>query len=95
MPIRVHGQVQNVESHKKKRHENQCLNPFLVADTLSNVAKLRGPAQPKDQKKEKPAKKIRDEIKRVARPRVRHCLRLSLMRKGVLFGPGLFWSLRS
>src|SRR5438477_3564598 len=95
MPDQAHRQSQNVETQKKQRDEHESLSPFLVADSLRDVAKLCGPAQPKDQKKEKPAKKIREEVKRVARPRVRHSLGLSLMRKRVLFRPGLFRSLRS
>ncbi len=94
MPIQAQGQVQNVDGQEKQWDENQSLNPFLVARVFGHVPKLCRPAQPKDQKEEKSAKKIGDEVKRVARPRVRHCLRLALMRKRVLFGPGLFRSLR-
>src|SRR5437879_5826169 len=52
MPIRVHRQVQNVEGQEKKRHENQRLNPFLVANTFRDVAKLCRPTEPENQKKE-------------------------------------------
>src|SRR5229473_2272151 len=94
MPIQAQGQVQNVDGQEKQRHEYQPLNPPFVADMFGDVSKLRRPAQPKNQKKEKPSKKIRNEVKRVARPRVRYRLRLALMRKRVLFGPCLFRSLR-
>ncbi len=93
VPIEAHGQIQNVEGQKKQRHENHSLNPLLVTGTFGDVAKLRRPAQPQDQKKEKSAKKIGDEVQRVARPRIRHGLRLAFMRKRVLFGPRLLWSL--
>src|SRR5439155_9192976 len=82
MPIRVHRQVQNVERHEEKRHENEWLDPFFVAGPFRDVPKLFGPAQPEDQKKEKPAKKIRKEEKSVARPRVSHRLGLNVIRNG-------------
>src|SRR5467141_289482 len=94
MPVQVRRQVQNADGQEKQRHENQSLNPLLVADIFRDVSKLRRPAQSKDQKKEKSAKKIRNEVKRVARPRVRYRLRLALMRKRVLFGFYPFRSLR-
>src|SRR6266849_3924282 len=83
MPIQAQGQVQNVDGQEKQRHEYQPLNPPFVADIFGDVSKLRRPAQPKNQKKEKSSKKIRNEVKRVARPRVRYRLRLALMRKRV------------
>src|ERR1700730_667374 len=94
MPIQVQRQVQNADGQEKQRDEDQPLNPLLVADIFGDVSKLRRPAQPKDKKKEKSAKKIRGEVKRVARPRVRYRLRLALMRKRVLFGSCPFRSLR-
>src|SRR5260370_12600370 len=93
VPVNAHGQFQNAEGQEKQRDEDQSLNPFLVAGTFGDVAKLGRPAQPQDQKKEKSAKKIRDEVQSVARPRVRHRLPLAFLRKRVFFGPRLLWSL--
>ena len=49
MPIKAQRQVHNVDGQEKQRDENQSLNPLFVADSLSDVSKLRRPAQPKDQ----------------------------------------------
>src|SRR6267154_1061402 len=86
--------VITISPRRIKTAGNQSLNPLLVADIFRDVSKLRRPAQPKDQKKEKSAKKIRNEVKRVARPRVRYRLRLALMRKRVLSVFCLLSSLR-
>jgi len=94
MPVQAQGKLQNVDGQEEQRDENKSLNPFLVADIFGDIAKLCGPAQPKDQKQQESAEKIGNEIKRIACPRVRHCLRLALMRKRILLGRCLFGSLQ-